>query len=241
MTYMNSLEIKNLSFRFDKKGPLFFNNLNISFPARKLHFIRGKNGSGKSTFLRIINGNLNKGEAVSGIFRFDEKDFTVQNTAVMPNEMIDKVKLVPQNFDTTIADQFNFLDNLRLANFPHYPGLSELPYHKPIPHLIERFGIDFNKPAYLLSGGQRQILAILMALQKPTTVLLFDEPTAALDIKNAEMVMDFLSGYLGMTPYLTIIIVCHDTDIVERYAPGYYHMIEVNEESNERVLHRVEL
>ena len=66
-----------------------------------------------------------------------------------------------------------------------------------------------------LSGGQRQILALMMKLQGNPGLLLLDEPTAALDEENAGLVFDFLKGLP-----LTVLAVCHDEELVERYTTG---------------------
>lgn len=84
--------------------------------------------------------------------------------------------------------------------------------------LVDRFHIDRKKPVHLLSGGQRQILALLMVLQTPIDYLLLDEPTATLDEENAEMVFEFLQGLTQEG--LTIFVVCHDKDLVERFLTG---------------------
>ena len=79
-----------------------------------------------------------------------------------------------------------------------------------------------------------------MSLQKPTRVLLLDEPTAALDDKNAKMVMGFLETLLQSTD-LTILIICHDKELVEKYAHDYYFEIKVHEKNNHRTIEKIDL
>jgi ABC-type lipoprotein export system ATPase subunit len=134
------------------------------------------------------------------------------------------VRLVDQKFDQMFADQYNFIDNLRFARLAAMPTVAPLPVHKPLPTFLERFAIDCMVPVRLLSGGQRQILAILMALQQPVEVLLLDEPTAALDEKNAIMLMDFIHQ-LAADSGITVLIICHDQSLVDRYAAGEFHKL----------------
>jgi ABC-type bacteriocin/lantibiotic exporter with double-glycine peptidase domain len=229
-----AFSIENMSFGFDKKHPHFFANIDAHFPAHEMSFISGKNGSGKSTLLRILSGGVNKWEFITGSLMFPSKPFDKFPLSYSKREAIAScVKIVTQNFDNMIADQFNFIDNLRLANLPRRPGLGPLPGHKPIPEFIERFAIDFNKPVSLLSGGQRQILAILMALQKPAEVLLLDEPTAALDERNAMMVMEFLVEFLK-TNKLTILVVCHDYLMIKLYAQDHYYFLDAPHSGSSR-------
>jgi ABC-type lipoprotein export system ATPase subunit len=137
---------------------------------------------------------------------------------------LQRVRLVDQKFDQMLADQHNFIDNLRFARLASMPTIKSLPLHKPLPDFIERFAIDCTVPVRVLSGGQRQILAILMALQQSVEVLLLDEPTAALDEKNAIMLMDFIHQ-LAVARGITVLVVCHDQALVDRYAAGEYYRL----------------
>jgi ABC-type lipoprotein export system ATPase subunit len=96
--------------------------------------------------------------------------------------------------------------------------------------MLQEFNIDIHKKVDELSGGQKQILAILMALQKPTKLLLLDEPTAALDPKNAHMVMQCLQK-LAQELDITVLIISHDKELVLAYAPGYY--FEITQDDND--------
>jgi len=233
-----ALSIEHLSFKFHRRSPFFFHDLSFTLDENKLHFVQGKNGSGKTTLFRILRGNTSKDEFVSGVFHIYDQVYSASDNHPLDKEFTNKIKMVPQKFDLMIADQFTFTENLRLANMPEYPTIAQLPPHQPLPDLIKRFGIDYSKPSQLLSGGQRQILAILMALQKPTTILLLDEPTAALDEKNATMVMEFLSELIRSIA-ITIVVICHDKDLVFRYASDSFFEIEVDEQTETRRIIKV--
>ena len=135
--------------------------------------------------------------------------------------------MVQQKFDTMLADRFSFIENLRMGSCGRYPSLCLLPKNAMMPQLLERFSINYDTPVHLLSGGQRQILAILMALQKPTKLLLLDEPTAALDNANAAMVMNFLKELVASLD-LTVMIICHDKELVHEYSPDGYYEIKLD-------------
>ncbi len=235
----DALTVSNLSFGFEKHGPAFFREVSCSFPENRLHFIRGKNGSGKSTLFRILRGKTDSSEQVAGDVTLDGQRLDLSKEDDRWT-LSNRIKMVQQQFDSMIADQFTFRQNLQLANLPTFPLFSPLPDHRPLPQLVNRFGINFDQPAHSLSGGQRQILTILMVLQKPISLLLLDEPTAALDEKNASMVMDFLGKLLSSTS-LTILIICHDRELVQNYASEHYFEIEVDEKTNVRSIHEVQL
>lgn len=224
-----ALSLNNVSFQFSKTSPLFFRNLTVSFPAKQLHFIRGQNGAGKSTLLRILQGNIQRNEVATGTLSILNQDINL----AQPQQSPVHIGFVPQRFDLMIADQFSFAENCRFAQLPHFPGLTPLPQATSIPELLKRFTIDMHCPAFLLSGGQRQILAIIMALQKQASLLLLDEPTATLDEDNASMVMQFLQDLVA-TQNITILIVCHDRALLQSYAHQYYYELTLNDATGER-------
>jgi ABC-type lipoprotein export system ATPase subunit len=219
-------KIENFNFKLEHTASYFFRNLNVIFPNGKLHFVRGSNGIGKSLLFRILRGIIYQQEEISGCFILNDflHDFT-QHKQIKDSFLFKKVAVVRQKYDLMLANQLSFVENLQLANLPSCPGLVGLPDHQILPHFVERFRIDQSKPVYSLSGGQRQILAILMALQRPSQILLLDEPTAALDERNATMVMAFLSDLVSSTK-LIVLIICHDKELVHKYSPeGSFEMI----------------
>ncbi len=230
-----NFSIRDLKFRFDDTMPQwFFVGAQCTFKHNTLNFIRGKNGSGKSTLFRLLTGRLEILEEVSGTVAIGNKSINLAH----PDDrsyLKSHVRLAPQKFDQMLADQFTFPQNLKLASLPQYPSLKSFQETVTIPPLVDRFGIDYTVPVGMLSGGQRQILAILMALQKTASILLLDEPTAALDDKNSSMVMSFLNDLLTADKNLTVLIICHDKELVERYAKTQYHQIEVHDDNTRTI------
>ncbi len=222
------LELRQVSFSFPNQTKLFFQEISIQFPAGALHFVRGQNGVGKSTLFNILRGALDAQDKVSGVIVLDGEIIKLDSgNRDGLRKLQAHIKLVQQNFDLMLADQLTFEENLCVARLGVYPGLSGLPAAKPLPAFVERFGIPYHKPVHLLSGGQRQMLAILMALQKPTKVLLLDEPTAALDAHNSKMIMEFLKSLVEESG-LTVLIISHDLELVQQYAKQRYYQIVVD-------------
>lgn len=234
-----ALELKQVSFGFANQSKFFFHEISAQFPAGALHFVRGQNGAGKSTFFNILRGALHPQENISGAIVVDGviHKFDKNNRASLVALQQD-IKLVQQNFDLMLADQLTFEENLQVARLSLYPGFSALPAHQKLPLFVERFGIPKHKQVHMLSGGQRQMLAILMALQKPTKVLLLDEPTAALDAHNAKMIMEFLQSLVEESG-LTVLIISHDLELIEQYAKKRYYQIAIDQESGLRSLHLI--
>lgn len=193
------MKVEKLSFSFTKRSHPFFKDLSFSLDQGKLHALHGKNGTGKTLLLQLLAQKQTEG----GIMR---------GKIISPRTI-----LINQRFDEMIADRFTFFENLQFACFSHYPPFwSPLKSPALFSELISKFHIDMRIPAEKLSGGQRQILALLMILQKKYKILLLDEPTAALDEQNAAMVFEFLHHLKDKT----LLIVCHDKELIEKYRTG---------------------
>lgn len=228
--------IKNLLFKFDKNNThYFFNNLTVDFTPHAVHFIQGNNGVGKSTFFNCIQESVNKDSLLEASITLEDSTYTAHNN-VLPGLFTQQVHAVQQDYNSMIASQFTFMENLQLANLKRYPRLQSLP-HATFFDAIKKLRIDVDLPAYLLSGGQRQLLAIFMALQKPTKILLLDEPTATLDRKNAHMIMDCLYE-LAVQLKVTILIICHDKELVQEYSRGNSFVMQQREDGT-RLIQRV--
>jgi ABC-type glutathione transport system ATPase component len=231
----NGLSVDTMNFAFSQEAPLFFKDVSFSCDAGKIHFLQGQNGSGKSTLFKILQGNNDIGTQLTGSFSLNG---VLVNTAdnCLNMHFTKEVKTVVQHVSEMLADQFSVEENMQCANFPMYPGLRRLPAAQELSIMYD-FGIDKRKKVHELSGGQRQILAILMALQQPAQLLLLDEPTAALDPKNAHMVMRCLQE-LAQQLAITIVIISHDKELVSTYASGSYLEIK-QDDVGMRSVHRV--
>lgn len=223
MCNVYGLTIDQLVFSFAQQEQPLFDGLVATFERNKVHFIVGKNGSGKSTLFRILRGFCTESDKVAGVVTVNGAVINLGDRTQAAKRLM-RVRLVDQKFDQMLVDQYNFIDNLRFARLASMPTVTPLSLHKPLPDFLDRFAIDSTTPVRLLSGGQRQILAILMALQQSVDVLLLDEPTAALDEKNAIMLMDFIHQ-LAVEQGVTVLIICHDQSLVDRYAAGAYHKL----------------
>jgi ATPase subunit of ABC transporter with duplicated ATPase domains len=208
------MHAQSLSFKHHKNAPYFFKELSFKLERGKMHALHGKNGMGKTVLLSMLAGHAPQEAIVEG---------HIEGSAALVN----------QRFDQMIADQFTFQENLQFACMGRFPlPHKRLKPPKLVPAFLERFHIDASKPARLLSGGQRQILSLMMILQRGLDVLLLDEPTAALDEQNAELVFQFLKTLQD----ITLLVVCHDRDLIDRYADGSHFHIEMDQHSGTRRL-----
>ncbi len=209
---IKGLRVQHMSFAFSPQQNLFFKDVSLHCLPGKLNFLQGKNGSGKSTFFNILQGAIPHNARLTGDFMIDGQKMKDQD-----------VTIVVQDINEMIAPQFSVLQNMQCVNLLRHPGLQDLPEAQNL-SVLKDFSIDSNKTIDELSGGQKQILAIVMASQKPTKLLLLDEPTAALDPKNAHIVMQCIQK-LAQELNITVLIISHDKELVMTYAPGYYFEI----------------
>lgn len=196
------MEVQDLSYRHHRHAPYLFHNQSFCLEPGKLHALHGKNGTGKSILLHLLSGEI----PADGIL---EGGFSNKGSIILVN----------QKFDQMIADQFSFDENLQFACMGRRPSLfSRLQAPNLFFEALDRFQIDRHIPVQRLSGGQRQILSLLMVLQKKVDILLLDEPTATLDEENAELVFAFL--HVLIKSGMTILVVCHDRELISRHVTG---------------------
>ncbi len=147
---------------------------------REITLIVGPNGSGKSTLLKSIFGLC---EIYSGEIRFNGKIMT----GLAPHEVARKKIAYLSQVDNVFSN-LTIQENLIMASYT----LDSKTISQRLPEMFETFPIlkKYKKSkASNLSGGERQMLAMAMALIRRPKVMLFDEPTASLSPKLADDVL----------------------------------------------------
>ena len=192
------IRLRGAGVRYGERWAL--RGVDLELPEQKV-VVLGANGSGKSTLARLLNGLVlpTEGEVeVDGLdpvrsgarlrqrvgFVFTDPDAQI----VMP----------------TVAEDVAFsLRRLRLGR-----DETDARVHQA----LDRFGLagHVDHPAHLLSGGQKQLLALASVLVTEPQVLVCDEPTTLLDLRNTRMVGDLL---LGLDQQ--VVLVTHDLDLVD--------------------------
>ena len=147
--------------------------------------IVGANGSGKSTLARMINGLVSP---TSGTVTVDGQDTTSKGRDV--RRRVGFVFTDPDNqiVMPTVAEDVAF--SLRRK------GFSKQEIADRVTAALSRFGLagHADHPTHLLSGGQKQLLALAAVLITGPDVVVADEPTTLLDLRNSRMVNDLLAG-----------------------------------------------
>lgn len=194
------IEIRQVGHAFGERTVLRDLTLNLS--ERRIAVV-GANGSGKSTFARLLNGLLVPN---SGTVRVDGLDTRRDGKAVRR-----KVGFVFQNPDNQIvlpvvAEDLAFgLKNL---------GLPKDEIARRVDEALDRYDLRAlrDHPAHLLSGGQKQLLAIAGVLAMAPEAIVFDEPTTLLDLRNKRRIAQAIDALPQRA-----IVVSHDLAFLEHF------------------------
>ena len=200
----NIIEVKNVNYSYsgqeeEKKDIL--SDFSVSFERGSFTAILGHNGSGKSTLARLLNG-LNKPNSgsvsVNGLDTSDEKnDIEIKKT----------VGLVFQNPDNQIIASVVEED---VAFGPENLGIEPTEIRKRVDNALKTVDMyDYRLYApHNLSGGQKQRVAIAGILAMQPQCLVLDEPTAMLDPKGRQDVINTVYR-LNKESGITVILITH--------------------------------
>ncbi len=225
------IELKNINKTFNKgtvNETCLFDNFNFTVNDNDFISIIGSNGSGKTSMLNIICGSIpaDKGEIiVNGKNINNLKEFQRHKT----------IGRVYQNPAMGTCSSMTILENMALAdNKGKIFGLKWGTDKKRIDYYREllsqlNLGLEdkLNVRVGLLSGGQRQAMALLMSTMTPIDFLILDEHTAALDPKTADTIME-ITDKVVKSKGITTIMVTHNLMFALNYGNRLVMMHEGN-------------
>ena len=195
---------------FEKKA---LDDVNIDIKDGEFIALIGHTGSGKSTLIQHMNGLL---EATSGHIIVDGEDITKEGVNI--SDVRKKVGLVFQYpeyqlFEETIEKDISY--------GPRNLGLDEEEIHKRVIKSMEMVGLDYeiykDKSPFDLSGGQKRRVAIAGVVAMEPKTLILDEPTAGLDPKGRDDILNQIRT-LHKKYNMTIILVSHSMEDVAKIA-----------------------
>lgn len=189
-----------VAHRFGERTVL--QNVSLTLTEHRIGVV-GANGSGKSTLARMINGLVIPD---SGTVRINGLD--TRRAARKVRRAVGFVFTDPdrQILMPTVAE------DLELSLSRH--GLSRGERADRTRRVLERFGLagHADHPAHLLSGGQKQLLALASVLVTEPQIVVADEPTTLLDLRNARMLRAAFA-----TLDTQLVVVTHDLDLVDDF------------------------
>jgi signal transduction histidine kinase/ABC-type multidrug transport system ATPase subunit len=205
---LSLLSVSGLAVRF---GPLTaLDGVDLEVRAGELVALAGENGAGKTTLVRCIAGDI---APTSGAIWLDGKAVPADPLAATRRG----IAVVWQ--DLALCDNLDIASNLLLGHERRRQLRSDIRLHGDAGLLLERMGIplrDTTRSVRSLSGGQRQLVAVAKAMIREPRLLLLDEPTASLGVKESALVEELIIGLRERGT--TILLACHDIHQMFRLA-----------------------
>ncbi|MDR5658800.1 ATP-binding cassette domain-containing protein [Serpentinicella sp. ANB-PHB4] len=225
------ITVTNLSLRYgDKK---LFEDVNLKFTPGNCYGVIGANGAGKSTFLKILSGEIeaNSGEvSIASDVRmsvlkqdhYQYDDFTVLTTVIMGNARLYEIM---QEKDALYAKpDFSDEDGIKASELEgEFAELDGWEAESEASSLLQGLGIGtelHDKKVKDLQGSEKVKVLLAQALFGKPGILILDEPTNHLDIKSINWLEEFLINFDG-----TVIVVSHDRYFLNKVCT---HMADVD-------------
>ncbi|UII24454.1 ATP-binding cassette domain-containing protein [Fulvivirga maritima] len=225
------LSVQNISLQFGKR--VLFDEVNMKFTEGNCYGVIGANGAGKSTFLKILAGDVDPNSGTVSLepgkrmavlkqnhFEFDE--FTVLNTVLMGHSKL--WKIIEEKDAIYAKPDFNEEDGIRAseleAEFAEMDGWNA---ESDAAALLSGLGITEDlhyQKMEDLSGMQKVRVLLAQALFGNPDVLILDEPTNDLDIHTISWLEDFLLDFKN-----TVIVVSHDRHFLDTVCT---HIVDID-------------
>jgi putative ABC transport system ATP-binding protein len=209
---MSVIQTNDLS-KIYSEGPVAVhavNHVSLSIDQGEFTAVVGPSGSGKTTLLNIIGG-LDR--PTSGSVRVDGVELSVMNENNLIKFRLENIGFVFQSYNLipvlTAKENAEFIMLLQ--------GAPEKQRQQRVMQLLDEVGISeqANKRPSDMSGGQQQRVAVARALASRPKFVLADEPTANLDSKSAENLLDLMLK-LNQEENVTFIFSTHDQRVIDR-------------------------
>lgn len=197
------IKVKDLKFKYQGANQYALDNVSVTIPRGSYVAILGHNGSGKSTFSKLI----------SGLYKPTSGEIYIDGIMIKKNSLRDirkKIGIIFQNPDnqfigSTVEDDLAFgLENANVDREKMKKIIQDLAAKVDMENFLDR---EPNS----LSGGQKQRVAIASVLALNPEIIIFDEATSMLDPKGKEDVLKIIKD-IQKTREKTLISITHDMD-----------------------------
>ena len=225
------ITVNNVSLRYGERK--LFEDVNIKFTPGNCYGVIGANGAGKSTFLKILAGEIepNTGDVsiAPGVrmsvlkqdhYQYD--DFEVLETVIMGNERL--YQIMKEKDALYAKPDFTDEDGIKASELEgEFAELNGWEAESEAATLLQGLGIGTDmhyKKLNELTGAEKVKVLLAQALFGNPGILILDEPTNHLDIKSINWLEDFLGNFEG-----TVIVVSHDRHFLNEVCT---HMADVD-------------
>ncbi len=196
------IQLKNINKSYEGRDGVL-SNLSAYFPSGSLSLLYGRSGSGKTTLLNCISGV----ESCSGDIFLNDLHLNKLSDNEKADYRLQNIGIIYQFFN--LLPSLTVKENILLPSM-----ILKKTQNSYLNELAERFEIGhlLSKWPETLSGGESQRVAICRALICKPKLILADEPTGNLDIRNRDIVMNYLKD-LTKSQDLSLIIATHDQEL----------------------------
>lgn len=210
------ITVSNVSLRYG--GRKLFEDVNLKFTPGNCYGVIGANGAGKSTFLKILSGEVepNTGEVIlapntrMSVLKQDHyqyDNYQVLETVIMGNERL--YQIMKEKDELYAKPDFSDEDGIKASELEcEFADLNGWEAESEASSLLQGLGIGTEshyKNVSELTGAEKVKVLLAQALFGNPGVLILDEPTNHLDLKSINWLEDFLINFEG-----TVIVVSHD-------------------------------
>lgn len=212
---MAIIKTENLTYTYSVGTPFektAVNNVNLEIEEGELVGIIGHTGSGKSTLIQHLNGLV---KPTSGKIFIDGQDIWSKDVKI--RDIRFNVGLVFQYPEYQIFEETIYKD---IAFGPKNMGLDDEEIEKRVLATTDMLGLgreNLKKSPFELSGGQKRRVAIAGVMAMQPKILILDEPTAGLDPKGRDVILEQIKEYHRQTKS-TVLLVSHSMEDVARFA-----------------------
>ena len=199
------IQVKNVTFSYDKKKPAIYQNLNLEFQDNDSIAILGFNGAGKSTLMKLLLGILHP---THGTIMVDGMNIHKKRIAAMHHIGVVWGQKPSLWWDISAKRSYD-----TLAKMYH---LSDIEYQETLMYLDKQLQVSefWHQPLRSLSLGQRVKAEMIGALLHRPSLLILDEPFIGLDFLTREKVINVLNAYRNHYP-CTLLLTSHHIDDVK--------------------------
>ena len=208
------LSVENLQFHY-QGGPKVLKKINFALGDGEFLAILGNNGAGKSTMLKCFNHIItpDAGEVLlngENLLKMSAKEVTR------------RIAFVAQNVPDT---QMTVHDMVMLGRRPYMSWAFTERDHEIVHEAMDRLKVSEFRGRFLnrLSGGERQKVMLARALAQEPKLLLLDEPTSSLDLKNQYQVLQIVKDICHETGIWAIVVI-HDLNLALRFCDRFLLM-----------------